>query len=99
MEAVCEYESHRDTVSLLLTDQILPGEAGRELAATLWLYNPKLKVLFVTGYAEQIELLEQEQLEYLAKPFSSGVPLKKVAALTNPQGTQDLDFLLCASAV
>jgi two-component system cell cycle sensor histidine kinase/response regulator CckA len=77
-EALAAYNQHSSEVDLLLTDVILPGETGRTLAHKLRLQNPVLSVLFVTGYAEQLEALKTESVEYLAKPFSTGVLLRKI---------------------
>lgn len=77
-EAVRSYEQRCGGVDLLLTDVILPGESGRVLADRLRRENPRLKVLFVTGYAEQMGLREALRDECLAKPFSTGALLRKV---------------------
>jgi two-component system, cell cycle sensor histidine kinase and response regulator CckA len=77
-EALVAYGEHSGEVELLLTDVILPGATGRTLAARLVLKNPGLSVLFVTGYAEQMAVRESEHASCLAKPFSTGVLLRKV---------------------
>jgi CheY-like chemotaxis protein len=41
-----------DQVSLLLTDMMLPGASGRELAQSLLLRRPDLRVIFMSGYTE-----------------------------------------------
>ena len=75
------YDEFGPKVDLLLTDMILPRENGAELAAGLRQQNPELRVLFVTGYADQIAVLEAASEEYLLKPFCSGVLLRKVGEL------------------
>jgi CheY-like chemotaxis protein len=78
VEGAREYDQACGEVDLLLTDVILPGETGRVLAARLRLENPRLKVLLVTGYVEQMRASEARYEECLAKPFSSGVLLRRV---------------------
>ena len=78
VEATRAYDVHRGAVDLLLTDVILPGETGRALAGKLRRQNPRLKVLFVSGYAEQMQLHAAGFEECLAKPFAGGVLLRKV---------------------
>jgi CheY-like chemotaxis protein len=78
VEAVRTYDEHRGRIDLLLTDMVLPGENGRALASRLRREDPQLKVLLVTGYSEQMGLLEATQLECLAKPFSTEVLLRRV---------------------
>lgn len=75
------YEEFGTEVDLLLTDMILPGENGAELAAKMRQQNPGLKVLFVTGYPDQIAVLKSAGEQYLLKPFCTEALLKKVSEL------------------
>jgi CheY-like chemotaxis protein len=83
LEGAQAYDLERGAVELLLTDVILPGENGRALAARLKRANPDLRVLFVTGYAEQMGLRRGEHEECLAKPFSSGTLLQTIRRLVD----------------
>ena len=65
-------------VDLLLTDVILPGESGRVLAARARRENVALKVLYVTGYPEQMGMRVSENGDCLAKPFSADALLDRV---------------------
>jgi two-component system, cell cycle sensor histidine kinase and response regulator CckA len=77
-EAARAYEAQLGAVDLLLSDVILPGENGRSLAARLRRANPRLKVLLITGYVEQMGEPTTGVEECLAKPFSVDVLLQKV---------------------
>ncbi len=96
------YEEFAREVDLLLTDMILPGENGGELAARMRRQNPGLRVLFVTGYAEQRIVLRDAGEEYLLKPFCSEVLLRKVAELINkpkgPAGQEEGFMRACVGA-
>ena len=85
-EAECVYEQRRGEVDLLLTDVVLPGETGRALAGRLRRETPELKVLLVTGYAEQMGLREAKAEECLAKPFSTEALLRRVRQLLDRSG-------------
>jgi CheY-like chemotaxis protein len=85
-EAMPAYELNRGEVALLLTDIILPGETGRALASRLRRENPDLKVLLVTGYAEQMDFGKGADEECLAKPFSTEVLLRRVRCLLDHGG-------------
>lgn len=85
-EGAQAYDLERGAVDLLLTDVILPGENGRALSTRLKRDNPALKVLFVTGYAEQMGLRMGEHEECLAKPFSSGTLLQTLRRLIDCGG-------------
>lgn len=80
-EAECIYDGRRSNIELLLTDVVLPGETGRVLAGKLRRGNPGLKVLLVTGYAEQMGLQKVMPEDCLAKPFSTEVLLRRVRQL------------------
>jgi two-component system, cell cycle sensor histidine kinase and response regulator CckA len=82
-EAAGAYSERRRRVDLLLSDVVLPGENGRVLASRLRRENPALKVLLVTGYAEQMGLREEE---CLAKPFSTDVLLRRVREMLDRTG-------------
>jgi len=64
---------HRPTIDLLLTDVIMPGINGRQLAERLRAGHPGMRVLFMSGYTADIidryGVLERG-IPCLAKPFS-----------------------------
>jgi PAS domain S-box-containing protein len=70
---------HKDPLHLLLTDVIMPSMNGRELFEKLVVRFPTLKVLYMSGYADdvigQFGVLE-EGLDFIQKPFS----IQKLAA-------------------
>ena len=60
------------TVDLLVTDVGLPGLNGRQLADQARLTRPDLRVLFITGYAENAALASgflEPGMEMITKPF------------------------------
>jgi signal transduction histidine kinase len=72
-------------IDLLITDVGLPnGMNGRQLADTIRVEHPELKVLFVTGYAENA-VLNQGHLDpdtqVLTKPFDADVFARRVKAI------------------
>jgi two-component system, cell cycle sensor histidine kinase and response regulator CckA len=85
-EAGRQFEANRDGIDLLITDVILPGENGRVLAEKLRKHDENLKVLFVSGYAEQIGLLNEDAVACLAKPFSSRSLLESVRQVLDARG-------------
>jgi two-component system, cell cycle sensor histidine kinase and response regulator CckA len=78
VEGLRMHGGHNHKIDLLITDIVLPDENGRALAEKLRKQDPKMRVLFVTGYGKQMELGEEDRLECLAKPFSSGILLDHV---------------------
>ncbi len=72
-EAVSAVTEHAGPIDLLLTDLIMPGGSGRELARRMTATWPELKVLYMSGYGEpgpdHGSLLEPGD-PFLAKPFT-----------------------------
>jgi DNA-binding response OmpR family regulator len=95
------YEAQGEEVELLLSDVVLPGESGRVLAGKLRRENPWLKILLVTGYAEQMGPRGTTQEECLAKPFSTEVLLGRVRQVLErtglPMGAEDRLTHACGS--
>lgn len=80
-EAATLFSELSTEVDLLLTDIILPDENGRVSAANMLRHNPDLKVLYVSGYPDQIGALQVSGDDCLPKPYSSDQLLQKVAAM------------------
>ena len=74
VEALQIWEREAPTIHLLLTDIVMPeGLSGLELAARLQTNKPGLRVIFTSGYSEEIagrELALQEGQNFLQKPAS-----------------------------
>ena len=66
-------EAHEDPIHLMLTDVVMPGMNGRELAERIRLLYPNTKVLFMSGYTDDaishLGVLEPG-MEFIEKPFS-----------------------------
>ena len=82
VEALRIWEQHSGPIHLLLTDIVMPeGIGGRELAARLLQRNPRLRVIFISGYSADIagrELVLQEGQNFLQKPCPSDHILETV---------------------
>jgi signal transduction histidine kinase/CheY-like chemotaxis protein len=71
-EAAAQLRAHPD-IGLLLSDVLMPGQTGPELAADLRRFRPDLKVVFVTGFTGDIASAEAfGQDSVLRKPFTIG---------------------------
>lgn len=65
-------ENHSSRMPLLITDMVMPGMNGRELAQRLWVRHPHLKVLFMSGYTDSAMLgILEVGTAFLQKPFSA----------------------------
>ena len=77
---------HKDKIDLLLTDVVLPGIKGQELAAQLLESSPGVNVLFMSGYlcpSMAHNGKGQGGEAFIRKPFSTGVLLRKIRNILN----------------
>ena len=81
----------QNEIHLLVTDVVMPGMTGPQLADRLKLRYPEMKVLFVSGYRH--DALDQKGLlgpgvQILAKPFPSSQFLRQVQMLLKQGGVR-----------
>jgi two-component system cell cycle sensor histidine kinase/response regulator CckA len=74
-------QTHAGPIDLLITDVVMPGASGPELARRLRTHRPGLRVLCMSGYPES----EDRRIEgeagwtaWLQKPFTPDVLMRKV---------------------
>jgi len=75
-EALAVLTQKRDQIDLVLTDVVMPEMNGPELAAQVRSTWPDLRVLFMTGYSNDLladhGVSSQQQHQVILKPFTSG---------------------------
>jgi len=73
IEALKVWEQNRDKIHLLLTDVVMPGNmSGLDLGQRLLKENPKLKVIYNSGYSAEVagkDFPLKEGVNFLIKPF------------------------------
>jgi PAS domain S-box-containing protein len=79
LEGESVVRSHPGKIDLLLTDVVMPGLSGKELAKRVMQARPDTKILFMSGYTAD-ELLDQigGGFHFLQKPFSPSILAQKV---------------------
>ena len=72
---------HAGEIHLLLTDIIMPGTSGRELARRITERHPRTRVLYMSGYTDNVLAqggVLETGLSFLQKPFTPGALVQKV---------------------
>jgi len=80
-DALAQARRYRGQIHLLLTDVVMPGEGGHQLASRLAQARPATRTLFMSGYTDAA-IVDHGILErghhYLQKPFTPAVLARRV---------------------
>ena len=83
-------EEYQGNIEILITDVVMPGMSGRELAKRVAAARPNIRVLYLSGYTEDA-IIHEGALEpgtgFLQKPFTLQVLARKVRKVL--QGESD----------
>jgi two-component system cell cycle sensor histidine kinase/response regulator CckA len=88
VEALEALEEKDGAVDLVVSDVVMPEMDGPTLLRAMRVHNPDLKIIFVSGYAEDAfakSLDEDEKFEFLPKPFTLSQLVGKVKETMTPQ--------------
>jgi two-component system cell cycle sensor histidine kinase/response regulator CckA len=83
-EAVSILKNHVGEVRLLLTDVVMPGMSGRDLAEQLVAGRPDLRVLYTSGYTDDAIVhhgVLEAGMAFIQKPFTPHELLQKIRDL------------------
>ncbi len=75
------YQSHQGSIHLMLTDIVMPGTSGRELAQRMAAVQPEMKVLYMSGYTDDAIVQHgvlSANTPFLQKPFAPETLARKV---------------------
>lgn len=71
-QALALAEEYKNNIDLLMTDVVMPGMNGREIAEQLVKTHPETKVLYTSGYTEDVIVhhgIVDEGLNFIGKPY------------------------------
>ena len=80
-EALAVAQKYDDRIDLLVTDVVMPGMNGSDLATQLVLHHPEMKVLFTSGYTEDVishHGVLAEGVSFIGKPYTLLALARKV---------------------
>jgi two-component system cell cycle sensor histidine kinase/response regulator CckA len=92
-EALEAIDRHQGHIDLLLTDVVMAGMSGRELAEKLTALLPELKVLYMSGYTDDAMLrhgVYHNSAAFLGKPFSPAGLVRKLGEVLRPAADQTI---------
>jgi two-component system cell cycle sensor histidine kinase/response regulator CckA len=78
-EQICA--KHAGTIHLLLTDVVMPGSSGRELAQRITANSPHTRVLYMSGYTDDVIThggMLDPGIAFLQKPFTPAALARKI---------------------
>jgi two-component system cell cycle sensor histidine kinase/response regulator CckA len=87
MEALAIARDYKGPIHLMITDVVMPQMSGAKLAEDLAAERPQMKVLFVSGYAENTVLRHGKidvTSRFLQKPFSLKALARKIREVLDP---------------
>jgi two-component system, cell cycle sensor histidine kinase and response regulator CckA len=74
-------EKHGEEISIVVTDVVMPGMSGREMVESIRLRNPQVKILYMSGYTDDVVVragvIDQSDA-FIEKPFSPLTLARKV---------------------
>jgi PAS domain S-box-containing protein len=76
-EALAALEKSADPPHMLVTDVVMPGMNGKMLAEKMACLRPGIKVLFTSGYTDNL-LVSDDERNFIAKPYTPQGLAKKV---------------------
>ncbi|HEY6572987.1 MAG TPA: ATP-binding protein [Candidatus Eisenbacteria bacterium] len=90
-EAIALSERHEGAIPLLITDLVMPGMSGLELAVAIRKARPETKVLFISGYSERVfssQTVADMGAAFLQKPFMPHTLSRKVRDVLDGAGAE-----------
>ncbi len=87
VEALEMFEEQNREIDLVVSDVVMPEMDGPTLLKEMRALNPELKIIFVSGYAEEAfekSLPENQQFAFLPKPFALSALIEKVKETMAP---------------
>ena len=97
-EALLLAAQHPGTIHLLVTDVVMPGMVGSELAKRLVAPRPEMKVLYISGYTDDAIAhhgVLEPGVSYLEKPFTPTTLGHKVREVLNAPREADSTHSIC----
>jgi len=87
--------AQKEKIDLLVTDIMMPGMSGVDLAKQFTVCHPEAKILFMSGYVSPSvaqQGIPENECFFIQKPFTPNSLVKKVRnVLSSPDGLKELE--------
>lgn len=96
-DALRQAELYPGKIEALVTDVVLPGVSGRDLAESITATRPDIKVLFLSGYTDDIignYALINKAARFLKKPYTPAMLISEVQQMLFSPNHAELSKLL-----
>lgn len=83
-EAIKMYEADSNKIDIVILDVIMPKKNGKEVYNHIKKIDPEIKVIFISGYTEDIltsKGIYEEGLEFISKPVNINELMKKIRGM------------------
>ena len=83
-EALRKFKKHQDTISLVISDIVMPKMNGRVLYEEICKIKPGAKIIFISGYSpETIDFkgIPLDQVRFITKPFSKSALFDEIKSI------------------
>ncbi len=92
-DALVLCKEHQGPIHLILTDVVMPGMSGRQLADQLIPLHPNLKVVYMSGYTDNAVIhhgVLEEGVNYIQKPFTIDGLMKRMREVLDKSSSPPL---------
>ncbi|HDD44886.1 MAG TPA: response regulator, partial [Candidatus Desulfofervidus auxilii] len=86
MKALRLFDKYKDKINLIITDVVMPQISGKELVEKIKKEYPEIKVLYMSGYPENVIAhygVLEEDINFISKPFTLMELTKKLKKIFN----------------
>jgi len=83
-DALRKFRKYRDDIALVISDMVMPKMKGRVLYEEIRKINPAIKIIFISGYSENMFKLSEmprERFGFIPKAFPKNALLGKIRSI------------------
>ena len=83
-EALRKFKKNQDTISLVISDIVMPKMNGRVLYEEICKIKPSIKIIFMSGYSPDtinFNGMPMDQVHFITKPFSKNALFGEIKSI------------------